>query len=161
MADIQLDDRGIVVACPSCGKKNRIQYERLGDPVRCGSCQHALAPPAAPIEIDTAADFDRLVSRASLPVVVDFWAPWGGPCRMVAPELVKVAARAAGRFLVVKVNTDAVPELGQRFGIRSIPTMAVFAEGREAARTSGARPAADIEAFVAQATDALHERPKG
>ena len=159
MADPQLDDRGIVVACPSCAKKNRIQYERLGDPVRCGSCQHALAPPAAPIEIDTAADFDRLVSRASLPVVVDFWAPWCGPCRMVAPELVKVAARAAGRFLVVKVNTDAVPELGQRFGIRSIPTMAVFAEGREAARTSGARPAADIEAFVAQTTDALHERP--
>ena len=78
---------------------------------------------------------------------------------MVAPELVKVAARAGGRFLVVKVNTDAVPELGQRFGIRSIPTMAVFAEGREAARTSGARPAADIEAFVTQATEALHERP--
>jgi len=80
---------------------------------------------------------------------------------MVAPELVKVAARAAGRFLVVKVNTDDVPELGQRFGIRSIPTMAVFAEGREAARFSGARPAADIEAFAAQATEALHERPKG
>lgn len=79
---------------------------------------------------------------------------------MVAPELVKVAARAGGRFLVVKVNTDAVPELGQRFGIRSIPTMAVFAEGREAARTSGARPAADIEAFVAQAIETLHERPK-
>ena len=104
------------------------------------------------IEIGTAADFDRVVSRASIPVVVDFWAPWCGPCRMVAPELVKVAARAAGRFLVVKVNTDAVPELGQRFGIRSIPTMAVFAGG-EAARTSGARPAADIEAFVAQATE--------
>jgi thioredoxin 2 len=112
------------------------------------------------MEIGTAADFDRLVSRASIPVVVDFWAPWCGPCRMVAPELVKVAARAAGRFLVVKVNTDAVPELGQRFGIRSIPTMAVFAEGREAARTSGARPAADIEAFVAQAA-APHEPTQG
>jgi thioredoxin 2 len=161
MADAQLDDRGIVEACPSCGKNNRIQYERLGNPVRCGSCQQALAPPAAPIEIGTAADFDRLVSRASIPIVVDFWAPWCGPCRMVAPELVKVAARAAGRFLVVKVNTDAVPELGQRFGIRSIPTMAVFAGGREAARTTGARPAADIEAFVAQAAGAVHEPPKG
>ena len=128
--------------------------------MRCGSCRQALPPLAAPIEIGTAADFDRLVARASIPVVVDFWAPWCGPCRMVAPELVKVAARAAGRFLVVKVNTDGVPELGQRFGIRSIPTMAVFAEGREAARTAGARPAADIEAFVAQATEALHERPK-
>ena len=67
MADAQLDDRGTVEACPSCGKNNRIQYERLGDPVRCGSCQQALAPPAAPIEIGTAADFDRLVSRASIP----------------------------------------------------------------------------------------------
>jgi thioredoxin 2 len=161
MSDVQLDDRGIVEACLSCGKNNRIKYEHLGDPARCGSCQQALAPPAAPIEIGTATDFDRLVSRASIPIVVDFWAPWCGPCRMVAPELVKVAARAAGRFLVVKVNTDGVPELGQRFGIRSIPTMAVFAEGREVARTAGARPAADIEAFVAQATDALHERPKG
>ena len=160
MGDVQLDDRGIVVACPSCGKNNRVQYEHLGDPVRCGSCHHALAPPAAPLEIRTVADFDRLVSRASIPVVVDFWAPWCGPCRMVAPEIVKVAARAAGRFIVVKVNTDEVPELGQRFGIRSIPTMAVFSDGREAARTSGARPSADIEAFVAQATGVLHERPK-
>ena len=148
------------MACPSCGKNNRIQHERLGDPVRCGSCRQALTPPAAPIEIGTVSDFDRLVSRASLPIVVDFWAPWCGPCRMVAPELVKVAARAAGRFLVVKVNTDALPELGQRFGVRSIPTMALFTDGREAARTSGARPAADIEAFVAEATEALHEGPK-
>jgi thioredoxin 2 len=160
MADVQLDDRGIVVACPACEKKNRIQYERLGDPVRCGSCQQPLASPAAPIEIGTAADFDRLVSRASIPVVVDFWAPWCGPWRVVAPELAKVAARAAGRYFVVKVNTDGVPELGQRFGIRSIPTMAVFSQGREAARTSGARPAADIEAFIAQATEAEHARPK-
>jgi thioredoxin 2 len=159
-ADVQFDDRGIVVACPSCGKNNRLQYERLGDPVRCGSCQHGLAPPAAPVEIRMVADFDRFVSRSSIPVIVAFWAPWCGPCRMVAPELVKVAARAAGRFIVVKVNTDEVAELGQRFGIRSIPTMAVFSGGREAARTSGARPAADIEEFVARATDVLHERPK-
>ena len=82
---------------------------------------------------------------------MDYWAPWCGPCRMVAPELEKVAARQSGRLLVIKVNTDALPDLGERFGIRSIPTMAVFAGGREIGRTSGARPAADIEAFVAQA----------
>ena len=109
----------------------------------------------------TTKTWDTEVLKSNLPVFVDFWAEWCGPCRMVAPELVKVAARAAGRFLVVKVNTDAVPELGQRFGIRSIPTMAVFAGGREAARTTGARPAADIEAFVAQAAGAVHEPPKG
>jgi thioredoxin 2 len=94
------------------------------------------------------------VNGSPLPVVVDFWAPWCGPCRMVAPELERVAANNAGRFLVVKVNTDEIPELGERFGIRSIPTMAVFSGGKEAARTAGARPAADIEAFVRGATQA-------
>jgi thioredoxin 2 len=104
-----------------------------------------------PIEIESEADFDRLIHSAAVPVVVDYWAPWCGPCRMVAPELVKVAARAGGRFIVVKVNTDALNELGQRLRIRSIPTLAVFSGGREVARTTGARPAAAIEAFVAQA----------
>ena len=104
------------------------------------------------MEIATAEDFDRLVANSSLPIVVDYWAPWCGPCRMVAPELEKVATHLAGKVLVVKVNTDALPDLGERFGIRSIPTMAVFVGGREASRTSGARPAGEIEAFIAQAT---------
>ena len=103
-----------------------------------------------PLEVSTTDDFDRLIGQASIPVVVDYWAPWCGPCRMVAPELAKVAARAQGKFLVVKVNTDALNDLGERFRIRSIPTMAVFAGGKEVNRTSGARPAADIEAFVTQ-----------
>ena len=105
--------------------------------------------------------FDALVRAAALPVIVDFWAPWCGPCRMVAPELERVAADNAGRYLVVKVNTDAVPELGERFRIRSIPTMAVFEGGREVARTSGARPAADIERFVRQSVDTAQKRVTG
>ena len=152
MANLQLDDRGIVVTCSNCGKKNRLAYERLDDAVRCGQCKNPLPMLGEPIELHSAADFDRVVSKASIPVVVDYWAPWCGPCRMVAPELQKVAARQAGKMLVVKVNTDEVVELGQRYSIRSIPTLAVFAHGREVARTTGARPAPEIEAFVIQST---------
>jgi thioredoxin 2 len=154
MANVDLDDRGLVVACGACGKKNRLAYERLGDAVRCGQCKEPLAAPGVPIEIEASADFDRVIARASLPVVVDYWAPWCGPCRMVAPELQKVAARQSGRVLVVKVNTDALSDIGQRFNIRSIPTLAIFAGGREIAHTTGARPAPDIEAFIAQSVAA-------
>lgn len=159
MSAAEFDDRGIVMTCPSCGQKNRLAYERLGDAVRCGRCKHTLTAPAAPIEIPRSSDFDRLIARASIPVVVDYWAPWCGPCRMVAPELQKVAARNAGRLLVVKVNTDELSDLGERFDIRSIPTMAVFTGGREVARTAGARPAADIEQFVTQAVRAAVRAP--
>ena len=147
-----MDDRGIVVACGSCGQKNRLIYERLGEVVRCGQCKTALTLPGSPIEIRTTADFDRLVAHSTIPVVVDYWAPWCGPCRMVAPELQKVAARQAGKVLVVKVNTDELGDLGERFNIRSIPTLAVFAGGKEVSRAAGARPADQIEAFISQAT---------
>ena len=156
MASVAFDDKGIIEACPACGQKNRLAYERLGDPVKCGKCKQQLPLPHEPLDIHSSADFDRLVARASLPVVVDYWAPWCGPCRMVAPELQKVAARQAGRMLVVKVNTDELQDLGERFGIRSIPTLAVFAGGKEAARTAGARPAEEIERFVEQAAGTLH-----
>ncbi len=151
MGSVELDDRGVVVTCPSCGQRNRLVYERLADPVRCGTCKTSIGAPNTPIEVASSADFDRLVASASLPVVVDYWAPWCGPCRMVAPELQKVAARQAGRALVVKVNTDQLSDLGARFNIRSIPTLAVFAGGREVSRSSGARPAEQIEALIAEA----------
>ena len=151
-----MDDRGLVIACSACGQKNRLMYERFGDEVRCGQCKTALALPASPIDIKSAADFDRLVAHSAIPVVVDYWAPWCGPCRMVAPELQKVAARQAGRVIVAKVNTDQLQELGQRHGIRSIPTLAVFAGGKEVTRSAGARPAEDIERLIEQATSVSH-----
>jgi thioredoxin 2 len=148
----QIDDRGVIVSCPSCQQRNRVPFgHEVGHRAKCKKCGTLLPATAEPVEIPSAEIFDALVSSSSLPVVVDFWAPWCGPCRMVAPELARVAANNAGRYLIVKVNTDAVPELGDRFTIRSIPTMAVFDGGHERARTSGARPAADIEAFIANA----------
>jgi thioredoxin 2 len=153
---MSIDDRGILVRCERCGQLNRLAFERLEHPVRCGKCKQPLPAPGAPLEIASEADFDRLISHASVPVVVDYWAPWCGPCRMVAPELVRVAARSAGQMIVVKVNTDALATLGQRFGIRSIPTLAVFAGGREVARTTGARPAEEIDAFIQNATRTVH-----
>ena len=146
MSDLQIDQRGFIIGCPSCGQRNRVAF--AAREARCGRCKTTLPPPAEAIELSDAAAFDALVRDARVPVVVDFWAPWCGPCRMVAPEIARVAAANAGRFVVVKVNTDAVPELGERFRIRSIPTMTVWSGGQEVARTTGARPAAEIESFV-------------
>jgi thioredoxin 2 len=151
---LDLDPNGVIISCPNCGRKNRLAFARLGETMRCGQCKQELRAPADPIEIPSAADFDRIVAQSSLPIVVDYWAPWCGPCRMVAPEIKKVAERQAGRFLVVKVNTEALPDLGARFGIRSIPTLAVFMNGKEVGRSAGARPAPEIEAFVEQAVHA-------
>ena len=145
---IELDARGLVCTCPRCGQRNRLLYDRLGHAFRCKTCQAEVSPPAEPIELQSAAQFDALTSHSAIPVLADFWAPWCGPCRMVAPELIKVAAAGAGRWLVVKVNTEDLPELARRFGIRGIPTLALFKGGRELARQAGAMPEPAILRFL-------------
>ena len=131
--------------CTACGQENRIPAEKLDRTARCGACKAALPPESTPVPLHDAASFDELVGRSPLPVVVDFWAPWCGPCRMVAPEIEKLARAQAGKVVVAKLDTDAVPAVAARFGIQSIPTLVLFEGGREAKRIAGAMPAPQME----------------
>lgn len=124
------------LTCLSCGQVNRVPDERLSSGPKCATCGDALLP-KLPVEVDSAT-LARAVRNDGLPLVVDFWAPWCGPCRMMAPEFEKAAGVLHGRMRLVKLNTEADPQGGARHAIRSIPTMVKFAGGREEKRQSGA-----------------------
>ncbi len=135
---METDDRGVVVACRQCGQLNRLVYERLGDTGRCSKCSAPLPPPGEPVEVKSETAFNALTTKAAEPVLVDFWATWCGPCKMVEPELRKVAAEGSGRWLIARVDTEALPALAQRFGIMAIPMLMVFKGGRKVAEQAGA-----------------------
>lgn len=139
---------GWIVGCPSCRGLNRVPAARLADGPSCGKCGQPLFT-GKPLALDEAG-FRAHVERATLPVLVDFWAPWCGPCQMMAPHFEAAAEALEPQVRLVKVDTQAQQALGARFGIRSIPTLALFREGREIARQPGAMGTADIVRWVRQ-----------
>lgn len=137
------------LACPQCLAVNRVPDARLSDKPKCGKCAAALLP-GQPIDL-TAANFDSFIQKSSLPVVVDFWADWCGPCKMMAPVFQQLAAEMNTQVRFAKVETEAHPQVSMRLHIRSIPTLILFKQGVEVARTAGAMDALALKRWLATA----------
>jgi thioredoxin 2 len=141
-----MEDARIQLACPHCRATNRLPAARIDDEPACGRCGQPLLQ-GQPLELNDG-NFDAVVAATALPVVVDFWAAWCGPCQMMAPAFKQAASQLQGRALLVKVNSDDNPALSQRYGIRSIPTLLRLQGGVETRRQSGAVPASTIVALA-------------
>jgi thioredoxin 2 len=144
-----------VTVCPKCGQKNRVRAAAGAVP-HCGTCG---APLPWLVEAG-AADFEAAVEKAPLPVLIDFWAPWCGPCRIVAPAVEHLSEELAGKLKVAKLNTDDEPELGERFGVRAIPTLVLMEGGRERDRVTGALNVNGLRSWVETRLSAGRHRPR-
>jgi thioredoxin 2 len=141
------------IVCPHCNATNRIPTERLQEAPQCGKCHKPLFN-GQPLEVTTAT-FKKHVERDEIPLLVDFWAPWCGPCKMMTPAFAQAAAELEPKVRLLKVNTEAEQQLGAQFNIRSIPTLALFHKGREVTRQAGAMGAADIVRWTQNAAGKL------
>lgn len=139
----------IIRSCPSCGRGNRVQAPDLLKQIRCGSCKAPLAAVDHPIDAD-AELFNDIIGNVTVPVLVDFWAAWCGPCRMAAPEVSRVAKEMAGRALVLKVDTDQQQELAAQYGVRGIPNFVVLNQGRVVMQQAGVVAADQMKAWLEQ-----------